>query len=592
MAADARLRELSRGDPKSLESQGRLLQELKRTGHRGLWELLHLDTWRQLRADLQDWVAAWLDEALAEFRPAMQLLELSPFGPPGQTVRLPRWRETTTGLTYVLVPGGRFEPGFNPRILAQYRAIVASGRYCTTSEAEAAALGGRPARSVAPALMTTAPLSRAFLEDYGFDGDFMDDVGAPHEGAKYVPWEGVALVLERYGWDLPTPDEFQWAARGGFDVLFPWGPTIRPAIYQQGLPGDEDRYAADCVSGSFPDPLDARWPLANGFGLQGMGGPAHWCRPRRPGGLPVSHGGAAGCYPWQSDGWALAITAMDCEVDPSALYEGPRGIRPVLRLAPLFGELAHAQELDPEQDDQVSEPVKDAVTAPPVDSSDPWRRVKGLFKKWIRLRHEAVGWLELELAEEALAEVIPEPPGAYLRLLPEALLRWYDSWHLSACRLASTVRVLGPRELRVVSDRLVFAEAPESGTSWTIPVADLQTPDPAVDRLQRGGVTRSHERLTEFMTAFLLYALAERGTSTSSESGPCRAEVQRLVLRGQAMCERATRRYSLVPVDDPFGHASFLGDSDTIVRRVSRDLAYVVTRTDAARGQAQSILEA
>src|SRR5439155_1673841 len=36
-------------------------------------------------------------------------------------------------------------------------------------------------------------------------------------------WPGVQPALERFGWELPTTWEFEWAVRGGVDGLFYWG---------------------------------------------------------------------------------------------------------------------------------------------------------------------------------------------------------------------------------------------------------------------------------------------------------------------------------------------------------------------------------
>jgi formylglycine-generating enzyme required for sulfatase activity len=132
---------------------------------------------------------------------------------------------------------------------------------------------------VSPFRMSRAPVTRedyqAFLNDTGHPAPpFWDEpaFAHPHMPAVGPSWEDAAVFCiwasEREGFvvRLPTEAEWEWAARAGRDVLYPWGDEP-----PESLPD----YACRWLGG--PEPVDA-YPSLHPLGFLGLGENVHeWC---------------------------------------------------------------------------------------------------------------------------------------------------------------------------------------------------------------------------------------------------------------------------------------------------------------------------
>jgi hypothetical protein len=127
----------------------------------------------------------------------------------------------------------------------------------------------------------------------------------------------VEPLLERFGWDLPTTWEFEWALRGGVDGLFYWGGP--PPLFQdpeaelaQSGPLTLDEVFKAVMTHAFPPDRPRNWPYCNRFGLAAMLGAGTWCQPSTTEGDPapvIVRGGAAMCWGWQAcKEWLLLLS--------------------------------------------------------------------------------------------------------------------------------------------------------------------------------------------------------------------------------------------------------------------------------------------
>jgi formylglycine-generating enzyme required for sulfatase activity len=122
--------------------------------------------------------------------------------------------------------------------------------------------------------------------------------------AAYVGFDAAQEHCRRFGMELATEPQWEYACRAGSTTLFPWGDTL-PA---------EDELAA-WMTFNFTSGLGR----LNAFGLAGLF-VGEWCNgfftpaldsPPAPGAKArIVRGGAAYFWPWQDDEWVFAMSAL------------------------------------------------------------------------------------------------------------------------------------------------------------------------------------------------------------------------------------------------------------------------------------------
>lgn len=122
--------------------------------------------------------------------------------------------------------------------------------------------------------------------------------------AAYLGFDAAEDHCRRYGMELATESQWEYACRAGSTTLFTWGDT---------LPG-EDELAA-WMTFNFTSGLGR----LNAFGLAGLF-VGEWCAglftptldstPESGAEARVVRGGAAYFWPWQANEWAFAMSAM------------------------------------------------------------------------------------------------------------------------------------------------------------------------------------------------------------------------------------------------------------------------------------------
>jgi len=279
-----------------------------------------------------------------------------------------QWRERGTGMTFSLIPGGTFQPGYEDALLDQLRVLYrrVTAERLGASEAEIArdnpellempdeilVLGSdapcelrlKPRVTVPPFLMATE-LVQSTLP--GLDA-FVDlsplakrQEAYPFLGGVRLPWPQVEPVMQSYGWSLPTSEEFEWALRGGVRSLFYWGDEP-PLFLEDGFgtvySEDELQKSWDAVmSSSFAPDRERSWPWCNRFGLAAMVAQSTWCAPSRVPGDPyplIVRGGAASSWPWQACGeWVSLLNAVECRLPLGPCYAESASVRSIIRNA-------------------------------------------------------------------------------------------------------------------------------------------------------------------------------------------------------------------------------------------------------------------
>lgn len=258
---------------------------------------LQLEAWNALVTDERLEVAEQLARVLEVRRRPMDLLGVRGFGPDAAQP-VARYRDRATGLVFALVPGGRFRPGVSP---AQVEALRALGELDELDELELDLPPLRAEVQVRPFLCSVLPVTTgcptmpAGIPRAGLTSVFDEGDGA---ATWYLREADLDAAIAALGCELPGEDQVSWAARGGRELLYPWGNDLR---FEELAHSTRDWTVLELALTLPPSAVEtAAWPAANGFGLLALGGPAMWCV--RQGGERTAWSGAGESWPWQGPG--------------------------------------------------------------------------------------------------------------------------------------------------------------------------------------------------------------------------------------------------------------------------------------------------
>ncbi|MGP0063173.1 MAG: hypothetical protein ACLQGP_06150 [Isosphaeraceae bacterium] len=325
-----------------------------------------LEAWDALDDDGRRVLGEYLSERLRALGWGVpEPMTLTTAGPPGESRSVLQWREPASGLTFSMIPGGTFRPGFDDSQLTRVAELIRldSGEEDDEDGSEGPAvdpsLGLKPPVDVAPFFLATElvrpslPGLRAVaklpedaakgkaLYGYDFTGDAIE-----------FPWNQVEPVLDHFRWSLPTSAEFEWALRGGVSSVFYWGddfPEFMEDVdvgWRGAVGPDQARAKAAfdaCLSAAFDPDRPREWPWCNRFGLAAMLPRNTWCAASTEPGDPaplITRGGAAHFYPWQGGcfEWMMLLNAFEFRspvtADPKDFLAIPAtaAIRPMIRL--------------------------------------------------------------------------------------------------------------------------------------------------------------------------------------------------------------------------------------------------------------------
>lgn len=295
--ADERLRKAERaasaGDPEARRQWRRDRLRVAPDDVSPLVDDLQLERWNALRPDERVELAEQLGRVLEVRRRPMDLLDVRGFGPDAQQP-VARYRDRATKLVFALIPGGRFAPGLSDAQLEALRALGELDDVCVDLPAR------QPEVAVAPFLMSVLPVTTDCpVMPATLRRGALTHVDHGRESATwYLAEEDLNPALAALGCALPGATEVAWAARGGLELLYPWGNDLR---FEEVARATGD-WAVPALALGLPSrAIDAAgWPSANGFGLLALGGPAMWCL--RPDGGRCAWAGAGEGWPWQGPG--------------------------------------------------------------------------------------------------------------------------------------------------------------------------------------------------------------------------------------------------------------------------------------------------
>jgi formylglycine-generating enzyme len=231
------------------------------------------------------------------------------------SLRIPSFRHQPTGIEFNLIVGGQFQMGLSVQEEEVVRRLC-DGRNCFLESFDFM----RPVRTVhvKPFLLSKFPILNTFVRKHlelEID-DFVSDFAETNY--EIVPAsltrEQIDVLMERFGFRLPSEAQWEYAYRGGTTTIFYWGNELpNPEVLEKKI-----------LLYEFSNPQLCR-EAANPFGLVGLS-VGEWCEDSfRPDyndaletDLPVmgtspyvARGGGAIAWPWQeSDEWIMCLSAM------------------------------------------------------------------------------------------------------------------------------------------------------------------------------------------------------------------------------------------------------------------------------------------
>lgn len=273
--------------------------------------LKQLDRWLNLSEDKQDAVVRELEEQLRGEYVHQCTLNYSD----QPSLRIPTFRHLPTGVEFNLIVGGQFDMGFSIQEEEALRKLINGNNFFLDSFDFM-----RPVHSVRvnPFLISRFPILNTFVQEHLKlkPDDFVSEFA--ENNFDIVPAsltrEQIDVLMEKFGFCLPSEAQWEYAYRGGTTTLFYWGNE---------LPKDEV-LEKKILLYEFSDPQRCR-EAANPFGLVGLS-VGEWCAdsfyqdycyatgtdlPVIGGSPYVARGGAAIAWPWQEcDEWIMCLSAM------------------------------------------------------------------------------------------------------------------------------------------------------------------------------------------------------------------------------------------------------------------------------------------
>jgi hypothetical protein len=309
---------------------------------RELHSRLQLPIWNGLDESERLEIVSQLSECISANGRLLEPIGFREFGPDdGRPQIVFQFKDCTFDISYSLVPGGSFEPGYGARLLEKLLALI--------QKYEPWAIDFDPAAATAWSCKQPCDLRRKPLQR-------VDPFLMATTRVTSGQWAEIEPVLRRHAWELPTSFEFEWAVRGGVDSLFYWGNSV-PYFMTCFLDRSRSDFDAKdawseketawvtsfdgIMHGEFRPNSARSWPWCNRFGLHYMVSWSTWCAPVGDMSDPyplVSRGGARGGYPWQGCGeWRWLLSAFERRISLTDDYANRAWIRPIIRLVPADG---------------------------------------------------------------------------------------------------------------------------------------------------------------------------------------------------------------------------------------------------------------
>jgi hypothetical protein len=318
---------------------------------RDAYKRLSLKVWTGLNDRERGELAQAVTRALHAAGRPLQPAGVRAFGPRHDPLSVAQWRDPETGLSFSLICGGIYRPGYSKAQIRQAHVwysqespddesdFYGPGRVSASiwpyHSQLPCDLGRKPTVTVPPMLLACEPLLWSIpgltrLLDLTKARVYYSPRHGPDPNHEVLPvyfdWPEVPPLLRRYDWSLPGSAEFEWAVRAGRDTLFSWGeepPDVAPA----GAVG----------SSSFEPDRPRAWPWCNRFGLAAPLTHTTWCLPLDDPNesFPLVWRGGSESWPGQGCGeWWLFLTAVEGRECLDRDLSSGGVLRPAIRLQP------------------------------------------------------------------------------------------------------------------------------------------------------------------------------------------------------------------------------------------------------------------